>query len=75
MVKKNREKITNNDDFPPLPPRPPAMEIPTPTDTGQENDSSWTTVRSRKGKVVSPTVSKIQLPNLRCARGPSKVRQ
>ena len=55
MVKNNIKKITNNDDFPPLPASPTTTKISTPRSTGQEQESAWTIVRSRKGKSVSPT--------------------
>ena len=55
MVKKNNEKIINNDEFPPLPPSPTPTDNPTPKGTGQETDSVWNTVRRKKAKSISPT--------------------
>ena len=54
MVKKNRKKIINNDEFTPLPSRPTMTEIPAPISTGQETKSAWTTVCGIKGNFVSP---------------------
>ena len=61
MVKKNSQKIINNDDFPPLPTSPSTTDIRIPTGTGQEINTAWSTVQRRKGKSVSPTLQEKQI--------------
>ena len=55
MVKKNNEKIINNDEFPPLPPSPTLTDSPTPKGTRQETESVWNTVRRKTAKSISLT--------------------
>ena len=61
MVKKNSQKIINNDEFPPLPTSPSTTDIRTPTGTGQVINPAWSTVQRRKGKSVSPTLQEKQI--------------
>ena len=74
MVKKTSKKITNNDDFPPLPSSPTITKIDTPTGTGQEKGSGWNKVQRRKGESVSPTENKNQSPHPRSTKTPSQAR-
>lgn len=65
MVKKNKKKIINNDDFLPLPPSPTMIKIFTPKSTGQETEIAWTIIRKKKESLFPLQNQEIQLPNQR----------